>query len=72
MGVNVVVAIVAWVIALLVVGAVVTGWVVGRRRKRNDAGPRTRLTNNERMVREAELQRGQSQAIDKTRQFFSH
>lgn len=64
-------AIVAWSIAGLVVVSVVFGWVLGWSRKRKDTGLRTSLMENERMEREAELQRGQSQATDKVRQFFS-
>ena len=61
-------AIVAWCIAILVVVAVVVSLVAGRRRRRNDGGTRSSLMDNERMAREAELQRGQSQSIDKVRQ----
>jgi hypothetical protein len=64
-------AIVAWSIAGLVVVAIVFGWVFGRSRKRKDTGLRTSLMQNERMEREAELRRGQSQAVDKVRQFPS-
>lgn len=62
-------AIIAWVIAALVIVAAVTTFVIGRGRKRNDTGLRTSLMHNARMEQEAELRRGQSQAIDKVRQF---